>query len=107
MNNRRRSSRECVGSGTMPKTAIRTAPPAMRRVPRTIHGEKTSPRSSRAKKAFQRRETAPSGARITTGREAIWKTEPKRLEEMNIATDGQDADAFHEGREEHTKAEEP
>lgn len=68
----------------MPKMAMRTAPPAIRRVPINIQGEKTSPRSRRAKKAFQRRETAPSGARMTTGSAAIWNIEPRRLEHMNI-----------------------
>jgi hypothetical protein len=71
LNNSSRSSRDRVGSGTIPKTAIRTAPPAMRRVPSIIHGENTSPRRKRAKNAFQRRDTAPRGASITTGREAI------------------------------------
>ncbi len=66
-----RSSSECDGSGTMPNSAMRTAPPAMRMVPRSIHGEKTSPRRILAKNAFQRRETAPRGARMTTGNEAI------------------------------------
>jgi len=55
----------------MPKIAMRTAPPAMRIVPITIHGEKTSPSRRRAKKAFQSKDTAPSGARITTGSDAI------------------------------------
>ena len=80
-----KSSRERVGSGTMPKKAIKMAPPAIRMVPRTIHGEKTSPSMKRAKKAFHRRDTAPSGARITTGREAIWTTDPRILEDMNMA----------------------
>lgn len=66
-----RSSREWVGSATIPKIAMRTAPPAMRRVPRIIQMENTSPRMKQAKNAFHRRETAPRGARITTGREAI------------------------------------
>ena len=74
-----------MGSGTIPKTAISTAPPAIRRVPKTIHAEKTSPSRIRAKKAFHRRDTAPRGARMTTGREAIWTREPKRLEEMKMA----------------------
>ena len=69
----------------MPKIAMSTAPPAMRSVPRTIHGEKTSPSRIRAKKAFHRRDTAPSGARITTGSEAICTTDPKRLEDMKMA----------------------
>ena len=68
----------------MPKIAMRTAPPAMRMVPMSIHGEKTSPRRRRAKKAFQRRATAPRGARMTTGRDAIWKREPRMLEEMKM-----------------------
>lgn len=67
----KRSSSDLVGSGTMPKIAMSTAPPAMKNVPRIIHKEKTSPRMKRAKKAFQRRDTAPRGARITTGRDAI------------------------------------
>ena len=71
LNNLRRSSNECVGSGTMPNSAMRTAPPAMHRVLSTIHGENTSPRMSLAKNAFQRSDTAPSGAKITTGSEAI------------------------------------
>ena len=71
LNSSSRSSRECVGSGTIPKTAIRTAPPAIQRVLRTIHGENTSPRMRRAKKAFHSSDTAPSGARMTTGSEAI------------------------------------
>lgn len=81
----RRSSRERVGSGTMPNTAMRTAPPAIRMVPRIIHGEKTSPRMKRAKNAFHRRDTAPRGARITTGSDAIWTNDPKILEEMKMA----------------------
>lgn len=68
----------------MPKIAMRTAPPAIRKVPMNIHGEKTSPRSKRAKKAFHNSETAPSGARITTGNEAIWKREPRMLDEMKM-----------------------
>ena len=66
--------------------AINTAPPAIRTVPMIIHGEKTSPSSSREKNAFQRRETAPSGARITTGSDAIWKREPRTLDEMKMAS---------------------
>jgi hypothetical protein len=84
-----RSSSDRVGSGTIPKIAMRTAPPAIKNVPRTIHGEKTSPRMKRAKKAFQRRETAPSGARITTGRDAIWTRAPTIFEDMNMAGRGQ------------------
>lgn len=84
LNSARRSSNECVGSGTIQNSAMRTAPPAMHSVLITIHGENTSPNMSLAKKAFQSRETAPRGARITTGSEAIWKIEPKRLEEMKI-----------------------
>ena len=68
----------------MPKIAMRTAPPAMRRVPRIIQRENTSPRMKQAKNAFHRRETAPRGARITTGREAIWNIEPRMLEVMNM-----------------------
>lgn len=67
----RRSSRERVGSGTMPNTAMRIAPPAMKKVPSIIQGEKTSPNINRAKKAFQSRDTAPNGASMTTGRDAI------------------------------------
>jgi hypothetical protein len=81
----KRSSRDLVGSGTIPKIAMSTAPPAMKSVPRIIHGEKTSPRMKRAKKAFQRRDTAPSGARITTGRDAIWTRAPMIFEDMNMA----------------------
>lgn len=84
LNSCSKSCREWVGSGTMPKMAMRTAPPAMRRVPISIHAENTSPSRRRAKKAFQRRETAPSGARMTTGSAAIWNTEPKRLEDMKM-----------------------
>lgn len=71
----------------MPKIATRTAPPAMRRVPRIIQRENTSPRMKQAKNAFHRRETAPRGARMTTGSEAIWNSEPRMLEEMKITTD--------------------
>lgn len=71
LNSISRSSRECVGSGTMPNTATRTAPPAMSKVPISIHIENTSPRSILAKNAFHRRDTAPRGARMTTGSEAI------------------------------------
>ena len=49
-----------------------------------IHAENTSPRSRRAKKAFHNNDTAPSGARITTGSEAIWNKEPRMFEDMNI-----------------------
>ena len=85
LNRRSKSSRDRVNSGTMPKNATKMAPPAIRMVPRIIHGEKTSPSMKRAKKAFHRRDTAPSGARITTGREAIWTSDPRMLEEMNMA----------------------
>lgn len=60
-----------MGSGTMPNIAMRTAPPAMKSVARIIQEEKTSPRINLAKKAFHKSETAPRGARITTGKEAI------------------------------------
>lgn len=79
-----RSSKECVGSATIPNSAMRTAPPAMHKVLMIIHGENTSPRMSLAKNAFHSKETAPSGARMTTGRDAIWKIEPKRFEDMKI-----------------------
>jgi hypothetical protein len=82
-----RSSSEWENSGTMPKIAMRTAPPAMRRVPRIIQREITSPRMKQAKNAFHRRETAPRGARMTTGSEAIWNSEPRMLEEMKITED--------------------
>jgi len=82
-----RSSSEWVGSGTVPKIAMRTAPPAMRKVPRIIQRENTSPRMKHAKNAFQRRETAPRGARITTGREAIWNTEPRMLDVKNMTAE--------------------
>ena len=85
LNNTRRSSIDRVGSGTIPKIAIRTAPPAISIVPMIIQAEKTSPRRSLAKKAFHNSDTAPSGAKITTGREAIWNNEPSTLEEKNIA----------------------
>lgn len=81
----RRSSSERVCSGTMPNTAMRTAPPAIRMVPRIIHGENTSPKMKRAKKAFHRRDTAPRGARITTGSDAICTRDPRMLEEMKMA----------------------
>lgn len=84
LNSSKRSSKERVGSGTMPNTAIKTAPPAIQSVLRTIHGENTSPRMRRAKKAFHRSDTAPSGARMTTGSEAIWNMDPKRFEDMKI-----------------------
>lgn len=80
----RRSSSEWVGSGTMPNIAIRTAPPAIRKVPKIIQRENMSPRIKHAKKAFHRRETAPRGARMTTGSEAIWNNEPSMLEEKKI-----------------------
>jgi hypothetical protein len=64
--------------------AMRTAPPAMRRVPRIIQSENTSPRMKQAKKSFHKRETAPSGARMTTGRDAIWNNDPRILEEMKM-----------------------
>jgi hypothetical protein len=66
-----RFSRDRVGSGTIPKNAMSTAPPAMKRVARIIHDEKTSPRINLANSAFHKSETAPSGAKITTGKEAI------------------------------------
>jgi len=86
LNKTSRSSRECVGSGTIPNIAISTAPPAMRMVPRTIQAENTSPRSRRAKKAFHNSDTAPSGARMTTGSDAIWNSEPKMFENMYMPT---------------------
>lgn len=64
---------------------MRVAPPAIRMVPRIVHGENMSPSMKRAKKAFQRRDTAPNGARMTTGSDAICTSEPSTLEEMNIA----------------------
>jgi len=84
LNKTRRSSREWVGSGTIPNTAISTAPPAMRMVPRIIQAENTSPRRRRAKKAFHSSDTAPRGARMTTGSEAIWNSEPRMFEVMNM-----------------------
>ena len=84
LNRTKRSSSERVGSGKIPKTAMSMAPPAMRIVPINIQMEKTSPRSILAKKAFQSSETAPRGAKMTTGSEAIWNIEPKRLEDMKI-----------------------
>jgi hypothetical protein len=68
----------------MPKIAMRTAPPAIRRVPRIIQRENTLPRMKHANNAFHRRETAPRGARMTTGREASWNTEPRMLDEMKM-----------------------
>lgn len=79
-----RSSKECVGSGTIPKRAISTAPATMSSVPRIMNLENRSPRIKRAKSAFQRSDTAPRGARMTTGREAIWKMEPRMLDEIKI-----------------------
>ena len=77
----------------MPKIAMRTAPPAMRRVPKIIQRENTSPSMKQAKNPFHRRETAPRGARMTTGSEAIWNSEPRMLEEMKITgNNGQTAD---------------
>lgn len=70
-NNRSRSSRDRVGSGTIPNIAIRTAPPAIKSVAKIIQDEKTSPRINLAKKEFHKSDTAPRGARITTGKEAI------------------------------------
>ncbi len=96
-----------MDAGTERKTSSSTAPPARRRGPRSIHGEKTSPRRSRAKNAFQRRETAPRGARITTGREAIWNTEPKRFEERNMAVKDEDVTAANGRPGTRTKAEKP
>jgi len=78
----------------MPKIAMRTAPPAMRRVPRIIQRENTSPSMKQAKNAFHRRETAPRGARITTGREAIWNTEPRMLEVMNMTEEVKSDDSI-------------
>jgi hypothetical protein len=80
-----KSSKECVVSGTIPKIAIRMAPPATRMVPSIIHGEKTSPSRKRAKKAFQRRDTAPSGARMTTGSDAICTNDPNMLDDIKTA----------------------
>jgi hypothetical protein len=84
LNNSSRSSRERVGSRTIPNHAMSTAPPMISRVPRTIQREKTSPRRNLAKKAFQRSDTAPSGARMTTGREAICTRDPMMLDEMKM-----------------------
>jgi TFIIF-interacting CTD phosphatase-like protein len=84
LNKRSKSSRECVLSGTIPNTAISTAPVETKRVPRTMYFENKSPRINLAKNAFHNNDTAPSGARITTGSEAIWKREPRMLEEMNM-----------------------
>ncbi len=84
LNKIRRSSRERVVCGNMPNTAMRMAPPATRTVPRSIQIENASPKSMRAKNAFHKRETAPRGARMTTGSDAICTMEPKRFEEMKI-----------------------
>jgi hypothetical protein len=54
-------------------------------VPSIIHGEKTSPRRRRAKKAFQSRDTAPSGARMTTGSDAICTNDPSMLDDIKTA----------------------
>ena len=69
----------------MPNIAMRTAPATMSRVPRTSHGEKTSPKINMANAAFERSETAPNGARMRTGKEAIWKSDPRMFEERKIA----------------------
>lgn len=74
-----------VSSGTTPNTAIRVAPNAMRRVPANVEAEKCSPNRMRESTAFQRRETAPSGARTTIGNAPIWKMVPNKLEDMKIA----------------------
>lgn len=68
----------------MPKIAINTAPPAMKSVATIIQDVSCSPRINLAKKAFHKSETAPRGAKITTGREAICTREPRTLEDMNI-----------------------
>src|SRR5260370_34190470 len=80
-----RSSKERVCSGTIPKKAIRTAPPAMKMAPRNIHGEKTSPSRKRAKQAFQRRDRAPRAARMTTGSDAICTNDPSMLDDLKTA----------------------
>ena len=65
--------------------AMRTAPPAIKIVPIIIQAENTSPSRKRAKKAFHNKDTAPKGARMTTGSDAIWNNEPSTLEDMKIA----------------------
>jgi uncharacterized membrane protein len=85
LNNTNKSSIDRVGSGAIPKIAMSTAPPATRMVPITIQAENTSPNMNRAKKAFHIKDTAPRGARMTTGRDAIWNIEPRMLEDMKIA----------------------
>jgi hypothetical protein len=85
----------------MPKIAMRTAPPAMRRVPRIIQMENTSPRMKQANNPFHRRERAPRGARITTGREAIWNTEPRMLEVMKMTEKVRSDDSIGESVETH------
>lgn len=66
--------------------AMRTAPPAMSSVPSISQNEKAFPRMTHAKNAFHKRETAPSGARMTTGSDAIWTMEPRMLEVTKITT---------------------
>jgi hypothetical protein len=83
-NSSRRSSNERVGSVTIPKSAMNTAPTAMRIVPRTSRSENTSPRRNLAKKAFHSKDTAPRGASMTTGREAIWTKDPRIFDKKNI-----------------------
>jgi hypothetical protein len=72
-----RSSSEWANSGTMSNIVMRTAPPAMKRVPRM----------KQAKNVFHRRETASSEARMMTGSEPIWNSEPRTLEERKITED--------------------
>lgn len=78
--------------------------------PNTIHGVKTSPSMNLAKRAFQRRDTAPKGARTTIGSAPTWKTVPKMLEVMKMAEKGKVSARDPGGRREGralTKAEDP
>lgn len=84
LNKRSRSSKDRAGTGTTPKIPISTAPHAIADVPETIYGLNMSPSKMRAKKAFQTRGKAASGASIMRGNEASWKTEPRTFEIMNI-----------------------
>lgn len=55
---------------------MRVAPPAMRTDPAASWTVNSSPRMKRAKRAFHRSETAPSGPRTTMGSAPIWKRVP-------------------------------
>lgn len=74
------SSRPCSSSGTTPKTAIITAPPATNAVPTTQLIPNLSPKSTWANRALKTSEMAPKGARITMGSASSWKSVAKTLE---------------------------